>query len=112
MLEAEVDDAHNNHQDGAADHRESTRPRAGLTIPALAEEILHRRTPTDHADLRDTTIRRLTRRTSKRACQPKARDESNTRKSIVSNGPCLSVHLPAVSARWRINANCCAYSSI
>jgi hypothetical protein len=45
MLEAEVDDARNRHEQTYADHREPTRPPAGLTVPALAQDVLHRRTP-------------------------------------------------------------------
>jgi hypothetical protein len=43
--EVEVDDARDRHQDGRADHREAARPPAGLAVPALAEDVIHRRTP-------------------------------------------------------------------
>jgi hypothetical protein len=43
--EAEIDDARDGHQDGRADHREAARPPAGLAVPALAEDVIHRRTP-------------------------------------------------------------------
>ena len=59
--EAEVDDARDGHQNGRSDHREAPRPAAGATVPALAEDVIHRRTPKNTPTCR-TTIRRPARR--------------------------------------------------
>jgi hypothetical protein len=43
MLQAEVDAAADGYQQDQADHRETARPRARVTVPALAEDVIHRR---------------------------------------------------------------------
>ena len=76
VFEAEVT-RHNCHEQNYADHREPTWPPAGLMVPALAQDVLHRRTPDHHANPPATTIRRLAGRADERTCNPKAKDKSN-----------------------------------
>jgi hypothetical protein len=46
----EVNDAPDDRQEDRADNREAAWPRAALAVPALAEDVIHRR-PQEHADL-------------------------------------------------------------
>jgi hypothetical protein len=55
--EGEIDDTGDSRQDDGADHGEAARPRAGLPVIALADDVIHRRLQ-EHAVLMGTTIRR------------------------------------------------------
>src|SRR5580698_2389652 len=44
VRETDVGDAGDGHQNGRAEQREAARPPAGIPIPALAEDVIQRRT--------------------------------------------------------------------
>jgi hypothetical protein len=52
----EVDDHQSQRRDKDGDRCQAARPRPGLAVPTLAEDVAHRRTAKENADL-DTTIR-------------------------------------------------------
>jgi hypothetical protein len=45
VREAEVDDARDRREYDRGEHRQAARPWTGLAVPALAEKVIHRRTP-------------------------------------------------------------------
>jgi hypothetical protein len=53
----EVDDHQSQRRDKDGDRCQAARPRPRLAVPTLAEDVAHRRTAKENADL-DTTIRR------------------------------------------------------
>src|ERR1700756_1287194 len=44
VRETDVGDAGDGHQNGRAEQREAARPPAGIPVPALAEDVIQRRT--------------------------------------------------------------------
>jgi hypothetical protein len=49
--EAEEDGSADEHDDERGDHRQTAQPRTGLAVPALAEDVIQRPHPQEHADL-------------------------------------------------------------